>query len=552
MGDWTAAGERTRLERDLRQPGRDVGGIFMTVGRLAELLGERPDAARSETVDGLARVLASAEWRRHRQAYFLFRSAADALAGLVARVPGTGVADLAMARLRDALRTADGPVHRAVAEALGGLPLAIRFPVSENGDWDGAAADVAWDDLLGKRGILPGGPARMFGRSVTIPIRDSDWRLVIKLARSPEDAAALHREAVWADRLRPLAGRMPVRFDAPRPIRVRGRFVFRVRGLPVRPPGIRAGAAAIGLIAPADYFVYPNEPAAGRLAAPGDLQATLGRSAHILGCLAGAGIVHTAPIPLFHNRVQRGRREDRGVYEWWRGGRLDGWLRSCRYPNFGASGLRDLEHLESVRGGFYPVIGTHLLSLLLVIGSCFRNRDPERRGWSADGLPEDARDLFDRDAVRVLAETIFREYFSGFTGGSYRESPPVDFAVLADRMVEEMGVDRHMEEVLRLPDQERMSDLEFREFLTERGMGPREVFGLRRAEREIVLRTGPHLGEFNGRISLPEMIRFLETAAALCVAGRFAGDVQGNSRSAGSQRDVFRPGSVSEAPKWTA
>ena len=61
------------------------------------------------------------------------------------------------------------------------------------------------------------------------------------------------------------------------------------------------------------------------------------------------GIVHTAPIPLFHNRAQAWRREDRGIYEWPRGGRLDRWLSSSRHPNIAASGLRDFEHLASIR-----------------------------------------------------------------------------------------------------------------------------------------------------------------------------------------------------------
>ena len=523
MGDRIAEDERSRLERDLLQPGRDVGGAYMTVGRLAELLEARPEVARSETVAGLSRVLASTEWSRHRQSFFLFRSAADVLAGLAARIPGTGTADMAMDRLRGILRDAGGPAHRAAAEALGELPLDIRGSFPENEDWDGRIGEIAWADLLEKRGILPGGSPSVLGRSLTVPIRDTDWRLVVKLARSPADAADLHREAVWACRLRVLAGAMPVRFDVPRPIRARERFVFRVRGLPLRPPGIRADAPAIALVAPADYFVYPNESDGGRPLRPKDFRSILGRSARILGHLTGDGIVHTAPIPLFHNRVQGDRREDRGFYQWWRGGRLDRWLLSCRYPNFGSSGLRDLEHLAPADGRFYRIIGTHLLSLLLVIGSYFRNREPERRGLVRGGAPVDARDLFDRDAVRALAETVFREYFRGFAGAEFRGTPPLDFRGLAERMVQEMGVDRHMEEVLRLPDQERMSDAEFRTFLTDRDFDPRDAVRLRRGDREIVLQTGPHLGEFNGRISLPEMIRFLETASALCVAGRFSG-----------------------------
>ncbi|MFP4030486.1 MAG: SidJ-related pseudokinase [Desulfococcaceae bacterium] len=515
------SGERglARLEADLLRPGRDMSGAYMAVGRLRELLAQRPEAARPETAEALAGVW-RAEFGRQRQAYFLFRAAADLLADLAAAPKGDGTGERAMVRLRQALAAAEGPAHRAAAEALGGLPLAIPRP-PDVPEWDGNAVDVRWDDLLTTRGLVPGGPSVVLGRSVTVPIRDTDWRLLVKLARTPADGEALNREAIWAERLRPIAGELPVRFDVPRPLRVRGRRVMRVRGLPLLPPGIRRDAAAIVLVAPGDYFVYPNEPGNGGRFRTESFVEVMTRNARILGTLAGEGVLHTAPIPLFHNRVQQDRRDDHGLYEWWRGGRLDQWLASCRYPNFGASGLRDLEHLEPADGGFYRAIGAHLLSLLLVTGSHFRNRAPERVGLDSSGAPADARDFFDRDAVRRTLEGVFREYFAGFVGRPFSEDFPLDLSALADRMVEEMGVDRHMEEVLRLPDQERMSDADFRAFLASRGMSPREALRPKRGEGEIVLRTGPHLGDFNGRISLPEMIRFLETASALCVAGRF-------------------------------
>jgi hypothetical protein len=521
-------GGLARLEADLLRPGRDMSGAYMAVGRLRELLAARPEAARPETAEALAGVW-RAEFGRQRQAYFLFRAAADLLADLAAAPEGNGTGELAMVRLREALATADGPVHRAAAEALGGLPQAVPRP-SDVSEWDGKLVDVRWEDLLTTRGLVPGGPPMVLGRSVTFPIRDTDWRLVVKLARTAADGAALHREAGWAERLRPIAGELPVRFDVPRPLRFRGRRVMRVRGLPLLPPGIRRDAAGILLVAPRDYFVYPNEPGNGGRSRTESFVEAMTRNARILGTLAGEGILHTAPIPLFHNRVQQDRRDDHGLYEWWRGGRLDQWLESCRYPNFGAGGLRDLEHLEPAGGGFYRAIGTHFLSLLLVTGSHFRNRAPERVGLDEAGNPVDARDLFDRDAVCQTLEGVFREYFAAFVGRPFSEGFPLDLSALADRMVEEMGVDRHMEEVLRLPDQERMSDTDFRAFLASRGMTPREALQPKRGEREIVLRTGPHLGDFNGRISLPEMIRFLETASALCVAGRFAGN--GDSRPA--------------------
>jgi len=40
------------------------------------------------------------------------------------------------------------------------------------------------------------------------------------------------------------------------------------------------------------------------------------------------------------------------------------------------------------------------------------------------------------------------------------------------------------------------------------------------SEKDINLRTGPHLGNFNCRISLPELISFFNMASACCIAGR--------------------------------
>lgn len=44
---------------------------------------------------------------------------------------------------------------------------------------------------------------------------------------------------------------------------------------------------------------------------------------------------------------------------------------------------------------------------------------------------------------------------------------------------------------------------------------------MQKGEQDIVMNTGPHLGDFNGRISIPELIEAIETMSALCMAGRF-------------------------------
>ncbi|MDQ7831063.1 MAG: hypothetical protein RDU30_04985 [Desulfovibrionaceae bacterium] len=43
----------------------------------------------------------------------------------------------------------------------------------------------------------------------------------------------------------------------------------------------------------------------------------------------------------------------------------------------------------------------------------------------------------------------------------------------------------------------------------------------------MAIPTGPHLGEFNGRISAPELIEFTACAAAACVAGRYFAEASG-------------------------
>ena len=88
-------------------------------------------------------------------------------------------------------------------------------------------------------------------------------------------------------------------------------------------------------------------------------------------------------------------------------------------------------------------------------------------------------------------------------------------------MIDEMGVDRHMEEILRAVDQQQMTDQEFSKFLGERGYSENEIKDFKRGDEDITLYTGPHLGGFNERISLPELTEFVGTISALCIAGRY-------------------------------
>jgi len=133
----------------------------------------------------------------------------------------------------------------------------------------------------------------------------------------------------------------------------------------------------------------------------------------------------------------------------------------------------------------------------------------------------DSRSLFDESLLNDLVRGIFYKYYEGFTGKVFHGEEPVSFDQLTVRMIEEMGVDRHMEEILRVADQNEMTDKAFRTYLKETGRFEKEIKSIKRGEKDITVYSGPHLGRFNDRISLPELIHFLEAASALCIAGRY-------------------------------
>jgi hypothetical protein len=342
-----------------------------------------------------------------------------------------------------------------------------------------------------------------------------------------EDIPSLLNEAIWMTFLGSEKDVFPVRFDIPTPVKLLDGYVFEVEDMPlkiakeIRPSN---GTWAMAYTAPKDYFSYPNEHRNGKGLPTDAFHEVISRNAWLLGKLASEGIVHTAPIPLFHNRVQQARRTDEGLYEWQRGGRLDRWLQSCFFPNFGVTGVRDFEHFFSFNGKskqLYSHIGTHLLSLFLTAGSYFRNKEPSRIGFTEDGKPVDTRDLFDRSHFKNLLEICFFSYFRGFTENDFTGCPPCDFEMLTTRLIEEMGVDRHMEEVLRVADQEEMTETSFTEFLMERGYSRQEADTCRKGKKDIVIHTGPHLGGFNDRISVPELIEAIGAMSALCIAGKY-------------------------------
>jgi hypothetical protein len=495
----------------------DFTAAYLAARRLADLAERDPGALCPDAVAALETLLTRNAHARQTQARILYRDAAAALVALLARGPAA-LATASRQALTNALATPGKP-RLATAEAVGALPLAglggPQVAVAEP-----VAVGASFAALLGAAGADGQAAPRRAGRSLLVPTTRPDRLLVVKRLRQGESPLGLAREAAW---MAHLAGEaFPEPCHVPTPLLREGAPLWAVPDTPCPVPGLDPQGRCLAYLAHTDYFAYPNAPA-GEGGLDGEaFAAVMARAAFLLGWLAGRGIVHEAAIPLFHNRVQQGRREDGGLYDWRLPGRLDRWLYSALHPNFGLSGLRDFEHFASVGNRparLYRQMGDHLISLYLVAGSYFRMRDPALVGRRPDGTPADARHLFDEPLLaRVTAEVTAR-YQEGFVG-RLPERAPFDAAALARRMVEEMGVDRHMDELLRVDDQTAMTDAAYRDFLLGRGLSPEAVAGIKRGQADVAIPTGPHLGAFNNRTSLPELGECTAAAVAAALAAR--------------------------------
>jgi len=517
---------RTTSEDALELRELEFTAAYLTVCDLHSLIKTHPRVARSRTVLVLEGVLRNSSFSSQTQSFFLYREASDALVSVIVGSMRKSLADQALCTLQRLLHTTNGASFRASAEALGSLPLSIRGP-NTNEAALGNVPKVRWHDILEAAGMTTCHVPVIHGRSLVIAIDKEPVLLVVKLAFGEEAAQSLQKEAVWMEHLGSEGYAFPMRFNIPKPIKVQGSYVFRLENGPIEMPegkGLHPNRYGISFIAHEDYFAYPNDYRSERRLNTKSFKEVMFRNAWLFGRLTSMGIVHCAPIPLFHNRIQGNRRADRGLYEWHRGGRLDRWLHSCRYPNFGLTGVRDFEHLTSFSGPsreLYHRIGSQILSFLLAIGSYFRSKDMGRLGFDGQDKAVDARDLFDNPFFEELVRGIFFSYFDGFTGKKFQGDTPCDFNLLASRMIEEMGVDRHMEEVLRVVDQRRMTDEDFWSFLARRGYSHEDMKSLKKGAGDIVVYTGPHLGGFNERISLPELVESVGAMSALCIAGRY-------------------------------
>jgi hypothetical protein len=500
---------------------KDFGAAWMVVQELRGRIERDAGMVGDEDIALLEDLLRGRHHAAQSKAYFLYREAALGLAGIMAGSTDPGRSCKAGQILRQAAVCGLGEPCMAASEALGTLPLALSPPSITLPERTAPPPCLGWDDLLRLVPFRPETPPAWSGRSL---VAGSGGRvLVLKCARKGEPPEGLLREALWMERLAVIP--FPVEFEIPFPVRVEDGLLFSLRApLPGSGPmDLDPEGLAIAYTASSEYFAYPNDERPGRLLSSGEILEVLPRNALLMGRIAAMGLVHTAPVPLFHNRTQQGRRDDGGVYLWQRMGRLDRWLESCRFPNFGRSGLRDFEHLEPLSGtglALFRGMGRQILSLLLVTGSYFRSRQPELRGVDRDGNPVDARALFDPDLLQEALSQIVSGLHQGFVGEPLAIPLP-RLNGLAGRMIEEMGVDRHMAELLRVQDQQRMSRAGFEQALIAGGIPREEARRTEQGTREILLQTGPHLGEFNGTISLPELIEFTASVTGCLVATRF-------------------------------
>ncbi|WP_207680334.1 SidJ-related pseudokinase [Desulfonema magnum] len=516
-----------RSEDTINDSTSDFTSKYFAVSYLYSLSETDPDIIEPETILTLERLIKKSKISHQRRSFFLFRQAAETLSSLIVRSHDRDIAELAFSALKNILNTTGGDSHRVAAESLGSLPFSVHGPELKDIPIKNVPR-VSWQKVLDEKGFEIASPPEFIGRSFVAGLARNNGLLVFKFARSDDSPNALVREALWMEHLASGEYSFPPRFNIPAAIKIKNTYLFSLKGIPSATAGnknLHPERYAIGFIADKDYFTYPNDSVPETRPGDTEFREVMFRNAWLLGKLTALGIIHSAPIPLFHNRVQRTRRRDQGLYEWFRAGRLDRWLESCAYPNLGPTGIRDFEHLVTFRGvsdrTLYRHIGNHVLSLLLVIGSYFRNKDKDKVGFDAEGEPVDARSLFDEHVLRESIRGVFLHYYQGFTGTDFSGEMPFDLDVLTSRMIEEMGVDRHMEEILRVADQNAMTAKEFRRFLEVRGFSDEEIKKFRKGAEEIVIQSGPHLGEFNRQISLPELIESVGTISALCIAGRY-------------------------------
>ena len=525
MGSYQAS----RIQTELQLKNRKLGfsAAYLAVQYLASHVQAHPDEITDQTRDALLAVGETPKFATKKQALFLYRLTFETLVEMAVS-PSSLCSRTIIRELQSQALVNTGPRHRAVSEALGRLP--IQFGPQPLPQVENQIKTISYPEIIQAAGMDPQ-QCHWKGRSL-ITTSASGRVLTLKFANDLDNLTTLGEEVFWMDHLHHHPPCPDTRCQLPRPVQVEGHLFFQVTHLPEDGPLPRETRhPAVAFVAHPDYYAYPNEPEMAHRSRL--LEEILVRNARLLGRLAGKGIIHTALIPLFHNRVQQNRRQDQGQYRWELAGRLDQWLNSCRYPNFALSGLRDFEHMDCLpdQKGLHHAIGEHLLSFILVMGSCFRARQPELKGKDDQGNPVDSRSLFEPDRFQDWIRKVIAAYCQGMNGQVAQALDQLPYQALTQILIEKMGMDTDMEETLRIRDQEEMSPEEFHAFLRARGIEDSTVYT--QGEDDIQLVTGPHLGGFNQPVSVPELIEFLFAVSGICLADRYLLELDQAQRIAG-------------------
>ncbi len=506
--------------------------LFMAVSELNAIILKNPENADIETIKTLEIVLQTDKHLKQSKAFFLYRATAITIITIIKNTSNKKIVDKCLSVLKNNIRTSSKNRLRAVAEATGTLPLKIFAKRTTPFDIS-IIPSMSFNEILTKQKIKTCTDHKWLGRSLVSNI-DENKILVLKMAKQDDNLSELNMENGFMNYILKEFS-TELKFKIPAPLKFSDHFLFSINELPISAPdnmNLHERNICIAFIADRDYFIYPNEENNDFFIDEAIFQEMILRNSSLLGELSGDGLIHTAPVPLFHNRVQQERREDGGIYDWAKGGRLDKWLESCRFPNFGESGLRDFEHFEIYNGNslkLYKHIGSHILSLIMVTGSFFRNIGKDncnktlvgKFGFDDNGIGINAKELFNKQLLEQSLESILKNYYKSFTGIKDLNNFPFNFEKLSKTIIDEMGEDKHMEEILRVADQKKMSENEFSNFLLEKGFSLNKVTQLNKGEKDTTTPTGPHLGGFNQKISIPCLTDLLAKFSASCIADKF-------------------------------
>ncbi len=502
-------------------------GTFLAIQYVESCVQGNTSQISEQTICALIKSITNSKYDNKKQSYFLYKQISHILIYIIVHASHLPVYSVIIS-LQTLLFSTYGNKKRAISEALGSLPIDICGPKFEQ-NMNTDILSLSFESFISNYPTLV--PNKVFwkGRTLIINLLSQQY-LCIKFARTEEDFIRLGQEIAWLRFLNdnPIDDNKidsKAVFNPPVPVYIDNNFYFTFNELP---PSIEENTKisnphlAIAFTTDRNYFDYPNEPTK-KIKSTDLIQNTFQKCARIMGNMVSKGIIHTALIPLFHNRVQQTRRQDLGIYNWQQGGRLDQWLNSCRYPNFAVSGIRDFEHLISIDNSdcLHHYIGEHILGFILVLASCFRNQAPKVKGFDENGVSIDARYLFNKPLFNNFICIIINTYYFGITGKSFHQ---IDYLVndsFIDQLIDAMGIDTHMEERVRIEDQNNMTETEFKLFFKNRGIDDEDIKKMNKGIEDIIIHTGPHLGGFNQPISVPKLIDLLFCLSSMCISDRY-------------------------------